>query len=335
MEISLHLGLHKTGSTALQQWLGGATRRATNARYFFDSYIELEHVPSSQWLAKVRRHAARRHLILSCEGALGSMRRAYANLDERLDILAPALWGLDVHVVIFVRPQLAWLESAYAQVLSEGKFVEPERFLDEASASEYIYWGRLVDRVRDALEPSRLSVVPYSPQTVVPDFCDAIDLEVPDGGADIRANRSLSLERSLAVGPLSASLNEDWRDVRFLLQSMVPPVDGLERVSPFSPSTQEEILVAYRSEWEQVGGLARDASDVEVFRKAWFAESSLRPHLYRDPSDVDVRLFGEYLALASQLFASSSVRRRRQIFLLAHDRPHLFAYIKRRLRARS
>lgn len=107
MGISLHLGLHKTGSTALQQWLGGAIGRVPNARYLFDSYIELERVPSTQWLAKVRRKAARNHLILSCEGALGSMRHAYSNLDERLRILAPALRGLDVHVVIFVRPQLA------------------------------------------------------------------------------------------------------------------------------------------------------------------------------------------------------------------------------------
>lgn len=334
MGVSLHLGLHKTGSTALQQWLGGAIGRAPHARYFFDSYIELERVPSTQWLAQVRRKAARTHLILSCEGALGSMRRAYTNLDERLEILVPALRGLDVHVVIFVRPQLGWLESAYSQVLSEGKFVEPRSFLDQARASKYLYWARLVERVEEALEPTRLSVVPYSADTVVSDFCGAVGLKAPVGVADVRANRSLSLERSLAVGPLSTSLDVDWRDVRFLLQSMVPPVSGVERVSPFSDSDQEEILVAYRTEWEQAGGLPRNSSDVEAFRKAWSNDSHRRPHSHRDPNDVDARLLSEYVALASELYARSSVRRRRQFFLLAHDRPHLLAYIKRRLRVR-
>ncbi|MEM1314926.1 MAG: hypothetical protein AAGI51_10255 [Pseudomonadota bacterium] len=156
MKIALHIGVHRTGTTALQAALdlGSAQLRADGV--WFAQLPVVRPAVSSRLIAAERggrwsRARARRairafararedegidRLVISDELILGLMDRSlgpagvYPSAGARLGLLAEALEGWPVRAYAALRPPASWLPSVYAFALSR----RPQRPWAEARA---------------------------------------------------------------------------------------------------------------------------------------------------------------------------------------------------------
>lgn len=260
------------------------------------------------------------------------MRLCYRNLPERLEVLNEAFQGAPLTLILFLRPQLPWLESNYIQLLQEAKGLTypPEEFLSTALESPFLQWNELVDTVTREFRPHKFCVLEYSPRTAIKQFARECQI-APDGSAEFRSNTSVSTIRGLALSELTKDPAMDRRMLRFMLQSMVPP-SGSQRRSPFTLDQQTAVLEHFRQDWERISQRQETVSAGKW--EEWSLDEMARPlePLLRENLNPD--LLEEYLTLV-EWFVSTYSRRvatQRRIHQLRHERGDLFRYGMERLR---
>ena len=130
--ISVHVGLHKTGTTSIQAALGtakGHIRRRQAYLRWTDLFIT-DGTINEAGAPAIRRLSQRGwHAVVSSEGALGPMSTVYpdaAAVVGRLDELFP---GGELQVIVYLRPQHEWAASAYTQYVKEGGTAHPRDYV--------------------------------------------------------------------------------------------------------------------------------------------------------------------------------------------------------------
>ncbi len=193
----LHIGMHKTGSSALQRffrvnrlalWLAGVSypeARAPDGRALpkqNDLFLALSHErdhgrphaaygPSAALVARLGKLARRRRVLVSAEGLSGEWPGFAA-------AFAP-LRGL-ARVVVFVRAQADWAPSFYRQLALRGD--PPERrpfeaWMDDPATRAHLDYAAILGWWGDALGDEAVRVVPYPPaEGLVPSFLAAAGL---------------------------------------------------------------------------------------------------------------------------------------------------------------
>ena len=205
--LTVHVGLHKTGSTAIQSYLAklpggqrtGFSYLGVNKKNLLGSNGTERPKTQEQWRQLTTGILeSRRHVVISDEDILGSpwgKGPMYSNALERAAEVYSAFDGLtNFQVVMYLRPQHQWFESAYTQMIQMGKVIEAEEFVSRHVASRNAMYSRLVYDLKSVLGSDRLVVRAYPQETnVVDDFLTLI--EIPKVSALVkvpRINRSIN-----------------------------------------------------------------------------------------------------------------------------------------------
>lgn len=182
--VILHPGLHKTGSSVVQFTLGeqpGILPRSCGFIPLRELHRALYHLLTAVWddpsdtdaqatlRARIRELAestGKPEVLLSYEGLPGRPDTAYAEAPRVVPLIAEALDGLDVRVVIDVKRQDRFIESLYLQRIQMG---QEDRAFDEwyadtiaplLNAGGYD-WLAFVRLFADAFGDERVRVRPF------------------------------------------------------------------------------------------------------------------------------------------------------------------------------
>jgi len=251
MKIHLHLGVHKTATTAIQ---GLLQRNVAHLREQGIGYVPLNamrerltrqfmsHEPAAfdlvQTFAELLGDGAGQalpHLILSDEnllgtcGALAKTGQLYPQMEARLQHLRDLLGkGPEITVYLCVRNYTDFLASAYCESLvGSGSFMHFSGFRTRLKA-ETVSWIRLVEIIKSTLAPVELRLWRYE------DFSAHQDevLQSLAFGASLASGTALANERvslsGTAVEFLSLAASKLGRDAASEL------IEGVGRIAPRS-----------------------------------------------------------------------------------------------------
>lgn len=278
--LTVHMGLHKTGSTAIQTVLGiaaGHIRRKQIYLRWTDLFVT-DGVVNWQGAEQVRERSRRGwHVVVSSEGGLGSMESFYSQAFEVSQQLSDFFDPSELQIVVYLRPHLPWMESAYGQHVVEGGTLFPGEFHENLSACPNFSHSQLVSTLLDAGGPN-LRIRPYVGRDVVTDFFTVADLgEVPGHLRNMRARSSQGAREIMqkrqcnepTLTPLPVDLHTE-------------PSEGdpgpTDRESVFSREIQELLYDHFALDWAGLCELDRlDARDRRAFAEALSSTREFAP----------------------------------------------------------
>jgi hypothetical protein len=270
-KIVLHIGAHKTGSTALQAALQNHSdmligndivtmpRRLSAEMFVHEMLLEAREV-----IADINAET----LIITHEvilgwpfGPIGKLMPThpflYPEAKQRLDALACIFEGFDVGIVYYIRDQASFLESFYIQCIQGGATFSFDEWIAKIDLSR-LSWRPIIDEIRSRFpicvkrfetefahsqsEAFRRFLSVATP-TISREEIDSITFEEP-------ANRSLNavgLSMMMEINNI-ALLPEQRSALRAVLQRHVSNLGG-GRPSLLSDK-QRAILAAYQAENE-------------------------------------------------------------------------------------
>ena len=247
--ITIHCGLHKTGSSAIQF----ALRSSFSADRIA---VPVPGQPTTIDLLSSRLRRLPADGMLSDEHVLGTAFDGYSSITERVTLVNEVLSGRRFQLVVYVRPQLRWLESLYIQGIQMGWIENPEVFVERVTSSPWISWQVLRTHLVDVSDAERVIIRPYPTDlNVVSDFAKVIGSRrlAAQAYRGFRVNQSLPPRRAQLMHlALAAGVMED-RDaisMRAMLSTTPNPQDG-EPESIFPVALQEEITSRYQHEWSE------------------------------------------------------------------------------------
>ena len=311
--ITIHCGLHKTGSSSIQLALEMCSKRG---RTIFtptpgDDRSEVG------WRERLNKVARARDPVLSDENLLGSPYNGYRLAPERVAMLREALDGARYQIVIYLRPHVDWLPSVYLQKIQAGGTIGPEDFWARIKGEPYLQWSNLLYLLGSQSGAEHVSARAYTgSRDAVADCFELVGLGKPSrtGPTMIRENASIAA----AQAPLLRELND------------LPGVDDAERKlfrslfqrdlalgadktqSPFPQAIQSEIAAQFRSDWFGVILDPSAADDRNAFQEN-LKRYDVAPAPYAGRSFEDVNIQTE--ALRSLRLLSLSHTAQRQSYL--------------------
>ena len=312
--ITLHVGLHKTGSTSIQAALSLISHRRG-----LDVLLPGRNAPPSFdfLLSTLREAQPSNDLIVSDENLLGKMSDCYAERNMRLMSLREALRGVNFRIIVYVRPQLTWLSSVYLQLVQQGESTAPDAFWANMRTNRGLSWFGLAKALWQESGAESVQVRLHdNSRDVVNDFFDICELgkapiAVPD---DLRLNRSITpLQAPILAAMNSGDGPRGQNSVAFrrILQGSLMSTDQ-GKWSPFAPEIQDEITRIFQPDWDRLVELVEssDAAEGERFRRATDSDNS-GPIPY--PGD----------SITDEAVAQESVRLLREACLLIENRQEM------------
>ncbi|NOY35810.1 MAG: hypothetical protein GXP44_02735, partial [bacterium] len=149
-KLFLHIGTHKTGSTAIQRALDKAdkslkTEKIINISSVFTAeYRKLANgnaVDFSGARSKLRKlkdgYSPSHKFVVSQEQFSGDLSKSYRDSPLIAEKLCELAKDFDVHLVVYLRRQDAFLESSYAQFIHQGETWSFEEFLEKVGAFSF------------------------------------------------------------------------------------------------------------------------------------------------------------------------------------------------------
>ena len=259
--ITIHCGLHKTGSSSIQlalELMRNTTRRVIITPDLADDRTE------QGWSDRINALARSSDAIFSDENLLGTPYDGYQLAPKRVAILRSAFGGVPYQLVVYVRPQLDWLPSVYLQGVQEGRTIGAERFWTGIKDEPLLEWSRLLDLLRKESGAERVIVRAHTrARDAVTDFFKVCGLGKPPrtGKTMIRINSSISAVQApvlIALNELPDVTPEQRGKLRSVFQQVLTPGAAVGS-SPFPESVQLEIAWRFENDWLAVAdSLAKD-----------------------------------------------------------------------------
>ncbi|HCN27560.1 MAG TPA: hypothetical protein DIT64_01990 [Verrucomicrobiales bacterium] len=235
----IHIGTHKTGSTAIQRALpvGGAAALK-------EGLVRLDHhgdISRANWTdsdAEALASGFRRQMLerparylLTCEGFCGDPYQGYAGAPLIASRLRAATLDFDVSIVIFLRRQDDFIESIYTQLIHQGGSLSFDAFLRSLPPGG-LDWHRLLETYAAEFGRERLIVRRYhhdfypKPESLLEDFCSILGVSpasLEKKKASATPNQGYSREAQEIALLCNAHLDADDRKaLRSLLQKISP-----------------------------------------------------------------------------------------------------------------
>ena len=261
MMLTIHVGLHKTGSTAIQQYLAHAPRRTTRQLAYLgrDNLLGSEgfQVPTNRKRGRSRALevlANDRDVVISSEGFLGRGWSMYANARHNALAMRDHFADhTDFQVVVYLRPQYQWFESAYTQFVQEGNCEPPEEFVGRLLETRYAAYSSLIDDLISVLGSGRLVVRAYTDGTnAVADFLGLIDLP-SHSSLDFlpRANVSITPQQVQLLRRINESTNDTTlkHQGRWFFQN-ISVGEQSQELSVLPEDLQQELIKLTHSDWQ-------------------------------------------------------------------------------------
>jgi hypothetical protein len=267
--ITVHCGLHKTGSSSIQLALelsSGKGRTIVTPKPGDDR-------SETGWRDRLARLAKSPNAVFSDEGLLGSPYDGYRLAPARVAMLREALTGSRYQVVVYLRPHVGWLPSVYLQGVQEGRTIGPEEFWASIKDEPYLRWANLLDLLQR--ESGAEKVVPRAhtrSRDAVADFFDVVGLGKPPrtGKIAIRENVSIGAAQAVLLRELSARDGvDDAQRHRFRSVFQQDLAAGkMRHLSPFPVVTQDVIADTFMGDWTSIASRNLPDDESSVFQLA-------------------------------------------------------------------
>ena len=261
--ITIHCGLHKTGSSSIQLGL----RLSGDRRCPIVLPQPGESQSDDAWATRLR--ALPPAAILSDENLLGSPFDGYARAPERLRIIDESLSGREYRFIVYFRPQLPWFQSVYLQGIQQGMDDSPDDFISRVTSSPWVRWQPILELLCGSDATSVIARAYMSSRDVVGDFFAQASLGSPPnvGASGFRENPSIAAVQAPILRALNSGADPAASArLRELFQGRLR--EGAPRgFSPFSAELQESCLHRFRDDWAALSESVRsfDASEGSVF----------------------------------------------------------------------
>ncbi|MGC1494469.1 MAG: hypothetical protein WA790_01580 [Sulfitobacter sp.] len=269
MDIILHVGAHRSGTTTFQQylrdhaaeldtqsigfWGPGRTRKSIFPG-LFRPRSNAKEIRRSE--GRVQMHLARtrlsglKQLLVSDENMIGSSRHnlrastLYPAIGERMARVSAAFGGQITRVVMTIRAQDLWWASAAAYTVARGHPAPSAEQKDQISQSART-WRDVITDLACAVPDAEVLIIPFEQTVGQPTkvFSAATGAKAP---LDVQARW---LNRSPHARDLRGLLVEQGADI-----SHVP--DAAIRWQPFSPEQTAQLRENYADDlhWLMAGG---------------------------------------------------------------------------------
>lgn len=186
----IHIGTHKTGSTAIQRAFkadekalvrGGLARLRSCDMIALPSLSPQEVLDMSAALKEEagRHSAGPMRFLMTSEGFSGDPMKGYADAPVIAARLRAATHGFDVRIIVFLRRQDDFIESWYTQRIHEGRSESFEQFFHDIRQEE-MNWLRLVEAYAAVFGRENIIVRRYhrefypEPADLLVDFCSIV-----------------------------------------------------------------------------------------------------------------------------------------------------------------
>lgn len=209
----LHAGLHKTGSSAIQEALTRTGKQANFRSISISPPALGAPVLSNINLARLAKVSQSQNIILSSEDLFGSPYNAYHQLASPLLDLRTGLQHSDVTLVVYLKPQLEWAEKVATQVVQAGGVLHPTVLIEDLLASDHFSWVDMHDVVQRLCPRWKIVFRPLPPRTnVVEDFFRTV-LQEPANAypLDSYQNQSMSAWAAQCVREVGGDLTSSER----------------------------------------------------------------------------------------------------------------------------
>ena len=267
--ITIHCGLHKTGSSSIQLALKLRSKRGQLIVTPKSGDDRSEH----GWRERLSKVAKAQDAVFSDENLLGSPYDGYQLAPERVAMLREALGGSRYKIMVYLRPHVDWLPSVYLQGVQEGRTIDPEIFWASIKDEPYLRWSNLLHLLgSDSGAEQVLARAHTRSRDTVSDCFEFVGLGKPPrtGPTMIRENASIAA----AQAPLLRELNDlpGVDDAQRKLFRTVFQGDlalGADKTqSPFPLAIQSEISAYFRSDWSSIITTPYTADDMHMFQEA-------------------------------------------------------------------
>ena len=256
----LHIGLPKTGTTAIQ---------AALERYRYRSWIrvprDFPNLTGDALQSVIESMPTSGLRVISHEGVLfDPASNVVQPTKNRINWLRTSLSQKSFRVVIFVRPHLDWLESVYLFRVLLGEDLDPWDFWRELQCAELLHWSALIEQLDEFLKPIRLDVIPYvEGSDSVFDFFDLCGLAITKSTRlKTRHNPSI-MARQVPILRLmnrAADSHEMVNRNRSLLQLQYA-ASKVPHESPFPEELQLEILRSFAGDFHKLVNMSSTLDD--------------------------------------------------------------------------
>ena len=286
--ITIHCGLHKTGSSSIQLALELCSRKGRTIVTPKPGDDRSEH----GWGERLSRVARAQDAVFSDENLLGSPYDGYQSAPDRVAILRDALAGSRYQIVVYLRPHVDWLPSVYLQGVQEGRTIGPEDFWAAIRDEPYLRWANLMELLQWHSGAERVIARAHTrSRDAVADFFEVVGLGKPPrtGKTMIRENVSIGA----AQAPILRALNsrqgvsdEQRHQFRKVFQQFLA-LDTQNGLSPFPMATQSDIATQLKRDWSDTASGLSSEEESQGFREELsryetgvlpFAGSSLNDH---------------------------------------------------------
>lgn len=237
-KIYLHVGTHKTGSTAIQRTLEshkvglqnenvGLLRLPNNELYHKLMYFtEVDNAASQKirnsLLRQISEHNNCKSFILSYELFSGNPNTLYSNQEVVLEIIKNALYDFELELIVFFRRQDEFIQSLYMQLIHEGKDISIDVFLQMPSTK--IDYLNFIDGLIKVFGESKLNVFPYDSKVLTNrDIIQLFNLPIKSKTLEQLESKNINVGFSSHGKELFERLRKDLtregsRHLRFLIQ---------------------------------------------------------------------------------------------------------------------
>ncbi len=245
-------GIHKTGSTAIQEHLGSQKEKLVSEQSLLPVVVQRE-ITTALAAAELVAPEARKEaffaalldfrseeeqqvetLLLSWEGFAGGMTGGYSEARERTQFLVECLGDEPVEVFLFLRRQDEYVESLYLHLIKNARAEEFGRFYDEHVRGVNLDWNLLCDSWEAAFGAGNLFVRLYEKDVDGDAFLSGVMswLSIDQTGeipaVRKRENPTLNkkgLELMLEIARQTES-REEIRQCRMVVESLFPRLPG-------------------------------------------------------------------------------------------------------------
>ncbi|MFQ6553488.1 hypothetical protein AAD018_014215 [Aestuariibius insulae] len=279
LTVALHAGAHKTATTHLQRTMAdnmalineaGISFRGPNAfrtpgatlRHMFEIGLKMEEpIPGGPQAMLKNLADGRDRLIISEENFLGSLnppdgpfrRLLYPDGPGRLESLAKRISPCPLDLFFAVRDPATFMQSAYSQVLSSGRKVSLQDYVNDVPPKK-ISWFRLVRRLVEKNAARRIWIWRYEDYPKIQEqiYSHLLTPEIARSIVPhpVRVNKGLSqaaVEACLSDDPQSPSAPE--AKAHYPVGETYPRYDG------FSEEARRLSRIRYEDDLERIAAL--------------------------------------------------------------------------------
>jgi hypothetical protein len=216
-KLYIHIGVHKTGSTSLQNKLLENSYALLNSNAFYisttgifnkipalKSYDEnIVDYAKQTLLGRIKQFKYIDTFITSSENLSGDTSTGYKNSDLMANMLfdVASSLGIEVYIIAYIRRQDRFVESYYSHIVESGCVVPRFEKFVLGIDSEWFNWNRVIGSYENMFGKDRVIVRNYDHVTknggVLKDFCKIVNIpEIPNVMLNVSSSpASVELQR--------------------------------------------------------------------------------------------------------------------------------------------